>query len=470
MCRLPLLWLLIAAISVTSLYGQGDLPPKQPYPFDIKQIHSGHSLTDPLFHPWPGLFVQLMTEELGYWAGDIIGKSTIPGSNMAWRWNNPPEWSPDARHDIGDWELLGITEGVPLYYEGGGTAEWYLEGLESQRMFLSLFVNNAWENGNNGNGAPTLLWTTWTNIDHSDGPWREMLDIQGEEWENMQVYANDHRPAGCPPVYLIPGHKMMARIYDDIQLGLVPGITDISEFFSDNIHVNNLGSYAVAMIHYACIFNTSPVGLPTDLVDGIEPPSQELADYLQNMIWEVVTNYPRTGIYAFLNVDDLLFETEASNSYTQIRFSFRHMKNLKAIELQHCGKGSDFITLSEFPMPEGAHGIYNFKHVRPLEGKNYYRLKFTTIDGHEQYSPVRTVVFQPKIWEVFPNPAKDYITVQTRNTQPLRYVIRDLNGKICQQDAYKGNIETGGLAPGTYLLGLYSKNLYQQERLIIIKE
>ncbi len=286
---------------LTSFYGQ-ELPPKEAYPLDIRQIHSGHSLTDPLFgQPWPGQFVNLISELRGVWALDDIGKSTIPGSPMHWRWNNPPgHGAPDARHDIGDWELLVITERVALAYEGGNDAPWYQEEIQNQRDYLSRFVNNAWENGNGGNGAPTLLWTTWTNIDDSDGPWREMLDIQGEEWERMQDYANENRPADAPHVYLIPGHKMMAQLYDDIHEGIVPGIANINDFFSDNIHTNSLGDYAIAMIHYSCIFNTSPVGLTNDLMPdppaGFQMPSPELALYLQNMIWEVVTSYPRTGV------------------------------------------------------------------------------------------------------------------------------------------------------------------------------
>lgn len=47
-----LLKLMVVCIS-GKLHGQ-PLPPKQPFPFNIKQIHSGHSLTDPLFYPhWP---------------------------------------------------------------------------------------------------------------------------------------------------------------------------------------------------------------------------------------------------------------------------------------------------------------------------------------------------------------------------------------------------------------------------------
>lgn len=281
------------------------LPLKQAYPFDIKQIHSGHSLTDPLFSNWPGQYVNLIGIEnsIPSWQlfDVMVGKSTIPGSSIKYRWENPPGFgSPDARHQIGNWEILSITERVPLLYEGGNSQQWYLDGIQEQKTYLSNFVNNAWNNGNAGNGAPALLWTTWTNIDNSNGPWRKMLDTQGEEFERMQDYANANRPNGALPVYIIPGHKMMARIYDDIQLNLVPGITNINQFFSDNIHTNSLGNYAIAMIHYACIFNENPVGLTNDLMpnppSGFITPSPALALYLQTIIWEVVTSYPRTGI------------------------------------------------------------------------------------------------------------------------------------------------------------------------------
>jgi hypothetical protein len=306
-------FILIFCICVGAVYAQ-ILPPKQPYPLTVKQIHSGHSLTDPLFFPhWPGQFVNLVaqqTNQQGWQIADkLLGKSTVPGSPMKHRWENKVGFdAPDARLDIADWEVLCITERVPLNYEGGNSQQWYLDGIQEQKQYLSLFVNNAWTNGNNGNGAGTLLWTTWTNLDNSNGPWREMLDIQGSEFERMQDYANANRPSGATPVYIIPGHKMMARLYDDIQLGIVPGITNINQFFGDNIHTNELGAYAIAMIHYACIFNESPVGLPNNLLpnapQGTPIPSPALATYLQTMIWDVVTKYPRTGVASTTSLDN----------------------------------------------------------------------------------------------------------------------------------------------------------------------
>lgn len=308
------LYLTLLSIAAALTCHAQPLEPKQAYPLTVKQIHSGHSLTDPLFYPhWPGQFVNLMasvTGQAGWQLMDrTIGKSTTPGSAMAARWATPPGFNaPDARHGITNWELLSITERVPLLYEGGSTQQWYLNGIQEQRNALSLFVNNAWTQGNGGKGAPTLLWTTWVNIDGSNGNFRAMLDVQGKEWERMQDHANERRPAGAPPVYIIPGHKMMARLVDDIAKGLVPGITSINQFFSDNIHTNERGAYAIAMIHYACIFNKSPLGLPHNLIpnapSGTPLPTPELAAYLQTMIWEVVTSYPRSGVRSTTNVND----------------------------------------------------------------------------------------------------------------------------------------------------------------------
>jgi len=40
---------LFSALFITCNLFCQDLPPKQAYPLDVKHIHSGHSLTDPLF-------------------------------------------------------------------------------------------------------------------------------------------------------------------------------------------------------------------------------------------------------------------------------------------------------------------------------------------------------------------------------------------------------------------------------------
>lgn len=303
------------------------LPPKPAYPFNIKQLHCGHSLTDPLFNPWPGQFVELMAQQnslSGGWQawGNLVGSATLAGAWMRFHWDTTLSWcgqdpniacyeaNMNPRFDINHWQLLVITENM----EGPLTLN-----AHQSPQHLSLFVNNSWQYGNNGQGAPTLLWTNWGALDGSsyyfgdtygvpaatDGSasgWRQLLDMMEPGWHQMQDYANANRPSGCPPVYIIPGNRMMARFHDDVQAGQVPGISHVNQIFNaDGVHLNDLGNYMVTMIHYACLFNQSPAGLPHNLMTGVSVPSA-FANYVQNMVWDVVTQYPRSGIYTATSI------------------------------------------------------------------------------------------------------------------------------------------------------------------------
>lgn len=306
------------------------LEPRTPSDFDVKQLHCGHSLTSPLFGPWPGQYVELVADEnsLQGWQimGSMVGKADLPGAwlTMHWNYTTSPCWpdcyepnsNPNA--EISNWELLVITEN----FEGPAN-----NNLNQSRENLLNFVNNSWQNGDGGAGAPTMLWTNWPGIDGSeyffdgygiaestDGSaagWRQMLDflevgglggVNG--WQAMQDYANDNRMSGCPPVYIIPGNRMMARFYDDVEANLVPTITHVNQLFTDGVHPNNIGAYMITMIHYACIFGQSPVGLSNNIHPDVTIDA-DLATYIQNMVWDVVTNYPRSGIVESLDVQDI---------------------------------------------------------------------------------------------------------------------------------------------------------------------
>jgi hypothetical protein len=263
--------------------GSGGLA-RDPSPLTVKQIHSGHSLTDSAaFQGGQGGHLRAIINQIQPNAA-ALGKSTIPGSAMTWRWNNAPAGgAPDARADISDWELLVITEALPLN-EGRDSPEW-----------LRTWTEHAWENGNSGNGAPTLLYTTWTRIFDSPFDFRPTLDDYEILWEEMADYASANLPEAAT-VYIVPGHRLMMGLYDDIQAGIVPGVSDISAFFEDFIHLNGLGSYAVALLHLTVVHHIDPRGLPHSGY-GLEPePSASQAAYLQQKVWDVATSYERTGL------------------------------------------------------------------------------------------------------------------------------------------------------------------------------
>lgn len=333
-----LFMLLVAHVLFLNAIKAQTLPPRTPSPFNIKQLHCGHSLTSPLWGPtWPGGYSRLIAAQLGNTVWDVlgttVGPAALPGAWLSQHWGATQTWDGkprlgnmydpncDPRYEINNWELLVVTEN----WQGPANFS-----LNNSDKYLDTLVRHAWQNGKNGNGAATMLWTNWPALDGTTyftdnfgsygftenatthSAFRSLLDFLENQgvgnsggWIRMQNYANTHRPAGAPPIYVIPGNRMMARFYDDMRAGNVPTITSMSQILPDGAHPNHIGAYMVSLIHYTCIFGRSPVGL-SNQIDPDEPAlDPALAAYIQNMIWDVVTHYPLSGVSATTAIHDI---------------------------------------------------------------------------------------------------------------------------------------------------------------------
>ena len=289
---------LAVLVLLTGLAGAQDLPPRKASPLTVRQIHSGHSLTDTYgSHPWPGRLILATESRPGTNPHETIHARTIPGSPMRWRWDHATDY-PDAKLNIDEFELLVITESVPLT-----TNEEYFR--DDTLHHLGLWVDHAWAQGNRGKGAEVMLYSTWTGLqdpgpgqDQAGIPFRERLEQDGVRWERMQDNANANRPQGMPPVYMIPGHRLMLRLYDDISAGAAPGLASIKEVFEDDIHLNDLGRYAITCLVYAVIYQRDPRELPDRLAVPGDTLSREQARYFKKIAWEVARTYHRSGVPA----------------------------------------------------------------------------------------------------------------------------------------------------------------------------
>lgn len=382
--------IIFSLVSVFSLIFSNSqtIPQRVPSPLNVKQIHCGHSLTSPLFNPWPGQYTELVAKENSSqgWLtlGNIVGRADLPGAwlTMHWNYTTSPCWpncyesNQNPRLNINLWDLLVITEN----FEGPAN-----NSLNNSKENLLRFVNHAWQNGKNGLGTSTLLWTNWPGLDGSeyyfhgygipeatDGSargWRQLLDIleykqdTQQGWIAMQKYVNANRVAGSTYLHIIPGNRMMAKIYDDIQDGSVPTITHINQIFlPDGVHLNNVGAYMVTMIHYACIFGKSPVGLSNHLHENVII-NQALATYIQNMVWNLVINYPESGIKNSLSDESIKIEEfEISPNPTTEFIKIQRFNTMLPITLYNMSgeellkTNADILNLSQFE-----NGIYFIK-------------------------------------------------------------------------------------------------------------
>jgi hypothetical protein len=99
----------------------------------------------------------------------------------------------------------------------------------------------------------------------------------------------------------------MAAVVRRIEAGDVPGLSRREDLFArgtdgkvDTIHLNDIGNYVVALTHYATLYHRSPLGLPHGLNRGdgtlMMPLDPRAARIIQEVVWDVVTGYPATGV------------------------------------------------------------------------------------------------------------------------------------------------------------------------------
>lgn len=272
----------------------------------IKSFYVGHSLTD---------FIGEMVRGL---SNDDPGTTfefayqQILGSPLRWQWEalerqdfvNFPDAAIYAFYDednglpSGDFTHLVLTESVPRHNNEYGIVETY-NYLDS--FYLYAIQENP--------GIHPYLYEVWHCIesgtptgcdyDINTNPFRQRLIDDLPMWESAvdTFNARNNPPV---PMKLIPAGQALGLLYDRIYDGQIPGITTIEQVFDDDIHGNDTVRYLVACVHYATLFERSPVGLTNELFvwwgGAFGPVSESLAAQLQEIAWETVCNYTPLGI------------------------------------------------------------------------------------------------------------------------------------------------------------------------------
>lgn len=152
------------------------------------------------------------------------------------------------------------------------------------------------------------LYETWHKVTDPEG-WINRLDNDLKEyWEKQILHKALAELDGKTPIYLIPVGQVFSAFFKELKrTNGVMGINQPEDIFKrkedgslDPIHINDLGNYFVAIVHYAIIYRRNPQGLPRQLklVDGSDAiaPSAEAAELMQRVTWEVVTHMNKTGV------------------------------------------------------------------------------------------------------------------------------------------------------------------------------
>lgn len=282
--------------ALDQLYATPVPPPNKP----LRVFHLGHSLVN--------RDMPIMLEQLS-------GAGHDHRSQLGWGTTLKSHWEPDipivgfeqenahpryqdALEAIrsGAFDALVLTEMVEIrdsikYFEAS--------------KYLRLWAREA---RNRRPDTRVYLYETWHQLDDAEG-WLERLDKDlARYWEaGLLSKGMAHGDTGGP-IHVIPAGQVFARFVRRVEdQGGLPGIASRKDLFAlnadgtqDNIHANDLGNYLVALTHYATLYHRSPVGLPHRLkrADGSDAvaPQEATARVMQEVVWEVVTTYPKTGV------------------------------------------------------------------------------------------------------------------------------------------------------------------------------
>lgn len=283
------------------------VPPVNPLTLDA--ILSGHSLVNTEMPVMLQRFVEARALAEGVTAG-TVDYSVINGSSMQGRWDNgPTAQGVDARAVLpaGDTGLFVIAEAGPIesYTTGASPTIAQDYGL---RWFDLATTSRP--------GARVWLYMTWAELTSGPGatipgdslafvPWRSRPMTDLARWESIATYVNAEKADPTAPDMLIsPVGLAFGRLYDDVVAGTFPGVAAgdfFTAFWEDEIHANDLGRYYVALVHYACVYRRSPVGLPHALIDAFATPFSPAptalqAARMQALVWDVVRSYARSGV------------------------------------------------------------------------------------------------------------------------------------------------------------------------------
>ena len=114
---------------------------------------------------------------------------------------------------------------------------------------------------------------------------------------------------------------------------------------------------------------------------------------------------------------------------------------------------------------------YSFTDGSPVDGVNFYRLQMVDIDSKTTYSSIIKILFTDKIeLQVFPNPAKNTITVSGLENKGTIKII-SVDGKVVKQLSAKAGsmlLDISTLTKGIYILQYNNEN--KTEQLKIIKQ
>jgi hypothetical protein len=277
-------------------------------------------------------------------------KHTTPGAPIGWNWGVEASWegmeskiaplTDETHSDYGSFNAIVVTEGVNIE----SSYDWWSSGFYARKFYNAARA---------ANGSTRLyLYESWHHYyasdrgfasyygDQIDFDWLAYMKSVRSIWTsiadeaadpNLTPVVNDYvyQGEGDDPgngddsleVYIVPTGKVFIEVIerlnekriqdnwsftdgikgdtlvgDDFFLNPLTDfptdlVTTVTGSDVDDIHPSDVLIYLNALTHYAVLYQSNPSDLPTT-----KYVPEAIADIFKEVVWEVVTNDPYTGV------------------------------------------------------------------------------------------------------------------------------------------------------------------------------
>jgi hypothetical protein len=181
-----------------------------------------------------------------------------------------------------------------------------------------------------------------------------------------------------------------------------------------------------------------------------------------------------------LPVTWLTFDGNYLGEAIQLSWSTGSEENNSHFEVERSLDGSDWEVINTVTGAGTSSQVNTYQSIdeNPHQTINYYRLKQIDFDGAFDYS--KTIVMSKELSKsfnlnVFPNPAKDHITVSwSKSHRNGRLEITDLNGRVLQslgtdQEGNMHRFDLSNYDQGVYFVRFATDNFTSTKKVVVYK-
>ena len=159
------------------------------------------------------------------------------------------------------------------------------------------------------------------------------------------------------------------------------------------------------------------------------------------------------------------FTASKQNKVVDLNWQTANEQNSNYFDVEFSRDGGKFESIGKVKASGSSATLknYSLKHLSPINGLNYYRLKMVDVDASSKYSAVRTVKFSTSTSiAIMPNPTADRVYLTSNEGGLLQSVgVYSMTGKLLQQVTnftLGKSIDLSNYPPSVYILKLIDKD------------